>query len=155
MGVGLAGAGDDVHAESRAMRMIGAFPARKCMKSLAYATVACVRHRAFEQRAADAAAAVRRQDREPELGDVVLEGDVRRGDKREPIVVDAKDRVAVEVDSIDVGGNRAWRKRRAESQTPILHGQREKMCHQRGASVRIQALRSDGRHRDSRSPAAE
>ena len=54
-----------------AMCMIAAFSRRQCMKSVAHETVARMLGAALEQRAADAAAAMRRQHREPELGVIV------------------------------------------------------------------------------------
>jgi hypothetical protein len=97
-----------------------------------------VRHGAFEHRATKAARTVRRKDREPHFGEIVHEGHM--GDTREHalIVVSAEDRVAPEVDSVDVGRDAAWRKRRAEPQGQVLAGQREKVRHERGTHAVIQ-----------------
>jgi hypothetical protein len=120
-----------------------------------YATVACVRHGAVEQRAANAAATVSREDREAEFCEIVFEGHMRHANERALIVVNAENCVAAEIDSVDVGSDHSWRKRRGEPQAPVLHGQREKMRHERGAYAFIQALDSDGHHRAFGSIAAE
>jgi len=63
--------------------------------------------------------------------------------EHKPIVVKAEDCVVGKVDSVDVGGDDLWRKRRAEAQVPVPHGQREKMRHERSAYAFIQALDSE------------
>ena len=82
VGVCIAGVRDDVHAEP--LRDAHDRPVlRKTVheKSL-HEPVACVRRGAFKQRAADAAAAVRRQNREPELGKIVPERHMRHANER-------------------------------------------------------------------------
>src|SRR5450755_1513633 len=71
---------------------------------------------------------------------------MRHADEREAIVVNAENRVPVEIDFVDVGGDAFWRKRRAEPQSPVLRGQREKMRQERGARAFVEALDSDGHH---------
>ena len=110
-----------------------------------------MRERALEQRDAEAKAAVLRQNREPELGLVAFEGHMRHANQHEPIVVNAENCVAIEVDSVDVGGDDSWRQRRAEPQAPILHGQREKVCGDRGACAVTQTMDGDTHERASRS----
>lgn len=108
-----------------------------------------MRRGAFEQRAANAVAAVRWQDREPELGKIVRKAYVGHGDKREAIVVNGEYRVAVEIDPVDVSGDAFGGKRRAEPQSQVLRGQREKMRHERAARAVVETLDSD-RHEPKR-----
>jgi hypothetical protein len=69
-----------------------------------------VRHGAFEQRTANAAATVHREDGEREFGKIVFDGHMRRANEREPIVVNSKDCTADEINPVDVGGDDCWRK---------------------------------------------
>jgi hypothetical protein len=108
-----------------------------------------VRDGAFEQRTANASATVRREDREPDFGEIVNACHMRHANEREPIVVKAKNCIAVKVNSVDVGGNGRWRKRNAESRGPVYHGQRKKMRHERGAYTLIQTLDGESHHRAS------
>ena len=91
-----------------------------------------MRDDALEERASQAAATVRGQDREAEFGEIIIEGDVRRANERALFVVNAENRIVVEVDPVDVGNDGSRSKRRAEPETLILQGQREKM---RGQTV--------------------
>jgi len=79
-----------------------------------YAPIARMRHRAFEQRAPKAPALVRGEDRKPDFGEIAFEGQMRYADKRAPIVVNSEYRIVIEVDSVDVGSDDAWRKGRSE-----------------------------------------
>lgn len=147
MGVGAAGAFDDVHTEPLLDAHDRRIPRETVHEEPRYATVAYVRDGALEQRAANAAATVRREDREPKFCAIVFEGHVRHANERALIVVNAENCVAAEVDSVNVGSDHSWSKRRGEPQASVLHGQREKMRHERGAYAFIQALDSDGHHR--------
>ena len=51
------------------------------------------------------AAAMRRHDRDAELGEVVLEGEMCGANQRKLVVVDPEYRVAIEVDALDVRGD--------------------------------------------------
>src|SRR5271166_1895137 len=63
--------------------------------------------------------------------------------EHEPIVVKAEDCVVGKVDPVDVSSDDVWRKRRAEAQVPVPHGQREKMRHERSTYALIQAFNSE------------
>jgi hypothetical protein len=112
-----------------------------------------VRYGASEQRAANAAATVCWEDREPNFGEIVFAGKMCQTNEHKPIVVKAEDCVAGEVDSVDVGGDDLWRKPRAEAQVPVPHGQRDKMRHERSACALFQASDRESHHQ-ARSPAA-
>src|SRR4030095_13983168 len=98
--VGLTGAGDDVHAESPRHAHDRLVFRQEVHEEPRYAAIARVRHSAFEQRTSNAVATVLRQNREPKLGSVVSKGDMRRGDEREPIIVDPEDCIAAEDESL-------------------------------------------------------
>jgi uncharacterized protein (UPF0548 family) len=85
-----------------------------------YAAIARMRNGAPEQRTAHAFATVAREDGERDLGKIVLECHMCRADERELIVMDAKDCVAIEINSVDVGGYGCGPERRAETQVPVL-----------------------------------
>jgi len=125
--MGVAAVGDNVHAESARDAHDRRVAPEEVHDEPGYATVARVRHGAFEQRAAKSAAPVRREDRETEFGEIAVEGDMRCADEHTPIVVNAENRIADEIDSIDIGSDGICRKRRSEPQAPVPHGQREKM----------------------------
>ena len=155
MGAGLATACDNAHTEPLRDAHDRRIFRPKGHEEPRYASVACVRHGAFEQRTANAAATVHREDGEREFGEIVFDGHMRHANERALTVVNAENCVAAEVDSVNVGSDHSWRKRRGEPQAPVLHGQREKMRHERGAYAFIQALDSDGHHRAFGSIAAE
>jgi len=71
-----------------------------------HAPIAGAQVRAREQRTADAAAAVPRQHRDPELGVPAAAGDVRRTDEVQSVVIDAEGRIALEIDARDVRAHR-------------------------------------------------
>ena len=85
----------------------------------------------------------RRHHRESELGDIVPEAQVRHADEHQAIVVDTEQLVAIEIDSIDVGGHGFGGKRRAKPEPPVLRWQREKMCMERRARACVEVLDSN------------
>jgi hypothetical protein len=103
-----------------------------------------VRYGASEQRAANAAATVCWEDREPNFGEIVIAGKMCQTNEHKAIIVEAEDCVVVEVNSVDVGGNDLWCKRRAEAEGPVPHRQGKEVRHERGACAFIQA--SDGKN---------
>ena len=125
--MGVAAVGDDVHAESARDAHNRHVAPEEVHDEPGYATVARVCHGAFEQGTAEATPTVRRQDREADLGEITFEGDMRRADELMPIVVNAENRIADEIDSIDVGSDGLCRKRRSEAQALVLQRQREKV----------------------------
>ena len=74
---------------------------------------------------------------------IVAEGHMSHADEREVIVVNGENRVAIEIDPVDVGGDAVGRKRRAKSQSPVLRGQREKMRQECGARAVVETLDGD------------
>lgn len=82
MGVGLAGACANVHTEPLLDAHDRRIPRETVHEEPRYATVAYVRHGAVQQRAANAAGTVRREDREPEFCEIVFEGHMRHANER-------------------------------------------------------------------------
>ena len=116
-----------------AIRRIGVLLATNCMYSRATPRqVACATAPANSS-AAEAMGAPCRNDGQRDFGRIAVEGHVRHADEQVVIVVDAQDRVACEVDAIDVGGEGRGRQRPAEAQPPVGHRQGEQMRDQRGA----------------------
>jgi hypothetical protein len=74
---------------------------------------------------------------------------------REPAVADAENKVALEIDSVDIGGDNGRRKCHPEPQRSVLEGQREKVRDERGARIVAQAFDGVGHHQGYRSVAAE
>ena len=144
MRVGVAGFRDDVHAGALRDVHDGGVLAQAMHEERRHETVARVLRAAVEERAAYAAAAMRGQHRKPELGMVVAQCQVRNPDERQAVVVDGKDGVPIEIDSIDVGGNAVRGERRAESQAPILRSQGEEMREERAARAFVETLNGDG-----------
>jgi hypothetical protein len=83
-----------------------------------------------------------------EFGNIVNVGELRHANERKALTVDAKDRVALELDAVDVGGNDRWRERNAEAQGPVSRGQREKMRDHGSATVFGQSFDGVGDHGD-------
>src|SRR5678815_3720848 len=80
---------------------------------------------------------------------------MRHTHRREPVVANAENKVTLEINAVDVGGDNGRRKAHAEPQRAILEGQREKMRHKRGAHVIAQAFDGVGHHRGYGSIATE
>ena len=89
--------------------------------------VASVLACASDERRPDSLAAVARRHRNAELGRILEESDVRGTDDGETLVMDGEYRIALEVDALDIRGNRRRRERRSESQAQIVGRQADKM----------------------------
>ena len=123
MRVGFAGAGDDIHAEPTCDADDRFVSREEVHEEPPHAAIACVRHGAFEQRAANAAATMLRQDRESRARRRCLRRRRAPRQQREPIVVTPKTASRAKSIRVDVAGDDARRYRVAKSQTPILRGQ--------------------------------
>src|SRR5438128_5180393 len=91
-------------------------------------TVAHVIRRAREERAAETATAMRWQHRYAELGHVFGECDMRDRREREVFVVDAEYRVGIEVDPLDILGDRRGGDHNAEAQPYIFAAETQEMA---------------------------
>ena len=91
-------------------------------------TVAHVIRRAREERAAETATAMRWQHRYAELGHVFGECDMRDRREREVFVVDAEYRVGIEVDPLDILGDRRGGDHNAEAQPYIFAAEAQEMA---------------------------
>jgi len=96
------------------------------------AAAARMRQSALEQHTAQPAGPMRREDREAHFGEIIHDGHMRDTRKLAAIVVYAENRVAPEVDPVDVRRDPFWRKGCAEPQAQVPHGQRCKMRDERG-----------------------
>src|SRR5262252_114484 len=120
MGVYLDAARNNVHAEPLRDVPHGDVRRKKLHEHLRDAAVAGMDRGTLEQCVADAAVAMLGEHRQSELRALTIERNVRHANESEAVVLNAKDRVALEVDPFDVIGNDSRSKSDAEPQATIL-----------------------------------
>jgi len=106
-----------------------------------------MRDGAFEQGGAKPAATIIRQDREPDFGEVVLEGDMRDANQDAPVILGAENGAMTKVDSVDVGGESRRRERRTEPQAAVPRGERQKILSALGSGEDVSLDAPPARHR--------
>src|SRR5215813_162085 len=136
IGVYLDAARHNVHAEPLRDDPHSDVQRKKLHEHLRDTAVASMDRGTLEQCVADAAVAMLGEHRQPELRALTIERYMRHANESEAVVLNAKDRVALEVDPLDVIGNDSRSKSGAEPQASILRWQREKVRHQRRTQVR-------------------
>ena len=147
VGVDLARVLDNSHAETpRQAHHRPVFP-EKLHRDSRCASIACVCNGTRQQRSPYPATAVRRMNRQPDLGAFSLEGDVHCTDQRAVIIVDAEHSVAIEIDAVDVGANSFAAEWRPESEPAVGDRQRKEVRSECFAHAAAQTLERNAHHR--------
>src|ERR1700682_3638083 len=94
------------------------------------------------------------QDRNAELGTIRAERDMGSGREPQLVLVDAKDRVGIEVDALNVGSDRVGSERRPEPQSDILVIEAQEMVEQFRPRGLGEAVNVNGAHPGSDKQAA-